>query len=531
MSHVSRMMLRLQAGAHHLWILLPHQVKKNAGVVTISTAVIITLVYSIITRISKPPSNLKHIPHLPYTDFVKGITGNVLFETFTKEKLVPLMKMSNGIYLQPSLAGWCVQIANPIAARKVLLGRESSYPKTQTLVFHDRSLITKFLGKQNIVFSSNNEWREQRKMANPAFQRSLPIKKFGYLTNKMIDHMDKRETDTFEVLDLFARLTLDTLGITSFGFDFNSLGEDENEWVNTYNTIKDNMLHPIFAMFPVLETTLLGLFKGRKNVHEKLQVFLTKLDAIIDEKKQFIRESKMLPDEDKDLLTLMIESAESGDSINNEELRNNLCIFFVAGHETTAYTLAFTIYELARNKDLQERAREEAFRVLGDAADNNVPTLEELKEFPYITQIMKETMRRHPPINRSTGRRILEDIELAGNVIPKGAEVIIDIYNIHHNPDIWEDPHTFNPDRFNAGGEADKQKGLAWLPFSNGARQCIGMAYSTAQQKVVLSMLLRKYRWSLPDNSPHKDCLQKTGIAFNLIRMKDKLDICFQRLD
>lgn len=100
-------------------------------------------------------------------------------------------------------------------------------------------------------------------------------------------------------------------------------------------------------------------------------------------------------------------------------------------------------------------------------------------------------MRRHTPVYGTTSRLALEDLEIAGNFIPKGSEISVDIYNLHHNPEVWRDPYKFDPDRFLPGGEADNQQGVAWVPFSNGGRQCIGMNFSLAEQRVVLSMMCK----------------------------------------
>lgn len=100
-------------------------------------------------------------------------------------------------------------------------------------------------------------------------------------------------------------------------------------------------------------------------------------------------------------------------------------------------------------------------------------------------------MRRHTPVYNTTSRVALEDIELAGNFIPKGTELSIDICGVHHNLDVWKDPYKFDPDRFLPGGEADNQEFAAWVPFSNGNRQCIGMNFSLAEQRVVLSMMCK----------------------------------------
>lgn len=80
---------------------------------------------------------------------------------------------------------------------------------------------------------------------------------------------------------------------------------------------------------------------------------------------------------------------------------------------------------------------------------------------------------------------------LLGNYIPKGTEWSIDIHSLHHNPEIWKDPFKFDPERFAPGGEADNQEGVTWVPFSHGQRQCIGMNFSLAEQRVILCMLCK----------------------------------------
>lgn len=84
-------------------------------------------------------------------------------------------------------------------------------------------------------------------------------------------------------------------------------------------------------------------------------------------------------------------------------------------------------------------------------------------------------MRRHPPVYNTTSRIVQEDMYVAGQLIPKGAEWAADIYNLQHNPAFWKDPYVFNPDRFAPGGEVDQQEGIAWVPFNYGQRQCTGM--------------------------------------------------------
>ncbi|KAI8085855.1 cytochrome P450 [Gilbertella persicaria] len=488
-------LIQITSNRLEAWMqLVSPQIRKRAGIISVSTAVILTLLYTTIQKFNRPPKQLRHLPYVSYLSFLKYCFRDDLFETYSKQVCMPLLKESNGIYMRPIVEGWSIQLANPVAVKQVLFKPEASFPKAHRAVGAKGTLISKFIGGPNIVLLSGADWRRHRKIANPAFQRSMPVKAFGNLTIKMYKAMEDSGSDTIDVLNLFERWTLDAIGITGFDFDFNALGDKNSQWVRYYDSVKDGMSHPFYIFFPAFDTKYLYLQKKRKEVHDNLDKFLQNLDKIIEDKRKLVHENKdTTRDEDKDLLALMIESElnEEGAKLTNEELRSNLCIFFLAGHDTTANTLAFTLYELAINPELQEKAREEAIRVLGDAPQDIIPTIEQTKELTYINMIMKETMRRHSPVYNTTLRTALEDIEIAGHFIPKGSEFAVDIYNLHHNPDVWSDPYKFDPDRFLPGGEADQQEGVAWAPFSNGGRQCIGMNFSLAEQRVVLSMMCK----------------------------------------
>ncbi|KAI7881134.1 cytochrome P450 [Lichtheimia hyalospora FSU 10163] len=241
------------------------------------------------------------------------------------------------------------------------------------------------------------------------------------------------------------------------------------------------------------------------------------IDEIIAHKRQILNsQQSKVPESERDLLTLMIEAENSGEgSMTNKELRSNLCLFFLAGHDTTANALAFAVYHLAMHPDIQRKAREEAIKILGDEPEDVLPTLEQTREFKYINMIIKETLRITPPITTVMSRETREDTELQGQFIPKGTRMSLDIYDLHHNPTVWNDPDTFKPQRFEPGGEAERLagSGMTWIPFSNGQRQCLGMNFSLAEQRVFLPMLLRKYEWRLPKDSIHKEKIQTRGLG------------------
>ncbi|CEI99110.1 hypothetical protein RMCBS344292_13203 [Rhizopus microsporus] len=213
-----------------------------------------------------------------------------------------------------------------------------------------------------------------------------------------------------------------------------------------------------------------------------------------------------VPDNEKDLLTLMLEAEEKGGVWTSEdELRHNIAVLFLAGHDTTAHALSFCFYHLAKNKDIQQKLRKEVLDLLGDEPVDVVPTVEQLKDMQYLNMVIKENLRMNSPADMLFSRDVQEDIILANTLVPKGAVVSINIEALHCNPKLWHNPDQFDPERFAPGGEHEQHDGMTWLPFSNGTRQCLGMNFSLFEQRLVIAMILKKYEISIPEDSIHRD--------------------------
>jgi cytochrome P450 len=146
----------------------------------------------------------------------------------------------------------------------------------------------------------------------------MPIRLFGELTQQLFQAMDC--TSSVDVLDVVTRMTLDTIGRAGFGFDFNSLADPANEWVTVYNDVKTALMDPFFLVFPVFDTTLVNWFPKRAQKHQQMTRFLAMLDTIIEAKRHHLETVE--EEENRDLLTLMIESEQEGQAtLTNEELR------------------------------------------------------------------------------------------------------------------------------------------------------------------------------------------------------------------
>ncbi|CDS03771.1 hypothetical protein LRAMOSA01172 [Lichtheimia ramosa] len=506
-------------------------VQRNRASITAAIALISS--YAIFKSVTKVPRQLEHIPHLGFFDYLKAVLMGKSIDDIAHELTIPMaMQSKNGMYVRYDKDGWSVHIVNPQAAKRFLL-KMDVFPRAQDALIEGQ-LLRRIVGVRHMAVLDGQEWRQQRKVANPAFHRSMPINIFGQVTHKLFKVMDdESQYGSIEVHDLMTRWTLDSLGLAAFGFDFNAVQDKDNEWVSRYNTIISSALNMPYLVFQSLDTWFLPFNSSRKHQHAEADKFLGMIDQIILEKRKTLQNKSLITDEqeqEKDLLTMMIEAENSGEGVmTNEELRDNVVVFFIAGHDTTANALSTMLYELAVNQDVQAKAREEATQVLGEAYENVVPTAEQAHEMTYINMIIKENLRIHPPVSIAGARTTQRDTELIGEFIPRGTRVLLDIYEMHHHPNIWDNPEVFQPERFIPGGEADQLagNGMAWLPFINGSHQCIGMNFSLTEQRVLLSMLLRKYEWYLPEDSIHKEKLF-TGSVSVLTSPKD-LQIVFKR--
>ncbi|KAI9257806.1 cytochrome P450 [Helicostylum pulchrum] len=307
----------------------------------------------------------------------------------------------------------------------------------------------------------------------------MPVKLFGKITQQLFETMDTMD-ETINVSDMMIRLLR-----LRFDFDAVRNNNSNKKWTYMYYSLGNVFGDYKYFIFPSLDQKLLWLFLKRRELHRKL-------DAFMD-----------LEENERDLLTLMLESEEKGEgALSNEELKSNLCVFFLAGHDTTAAAITFALHYLAKYPEIQQREREEAISILGNEPNDVLPVGDETKQINYINQVIKESLRISDPVARLFIPRIpTEDTMLSGTFIPKGAKLVTNIFNVHHSSKCWKNPRQFDLDRFGINAESE----MAWVPFGSGARQCIGKYFSLNEQRVIKSMLLRKYTWTLPDDSIHKD--------------------------
>lgn len=191
----------------------------------------------------------------------------------------------------------------------------------------------------------------------------------------------------------------------------------------------------------------------------------------------------------EDMLTLLAAASSDEDGeFDAREIRDQVLIFLLAGHETTASSLASTLHCLARHPQIQEQVRAEIDQVLGGID----PGPDVTEALPSLMRVLQESLRLYPAVPM-IGRRAVEATEIDGFAIPAGADLIIAPWVIHRHPDYWDRPEEFDPDRFTDVAQEARPR-YVWCPFGGGPRACIGQHFSMLETALAVAMILQRYR-------------------------------------
>ncbi|KAI8980477.1 cytochrome P450 [Pilobolus umbonatus] len=481
--------------------------KNKKPINSISAAIAISILCRYFYRlIFLPPKSLQNFPVFGYIDILNTRIKKADHCTINKEVLVPLSSRYNGFYVQPIVGLWIIKCNNTQAA-KTILADQVTFPKPSTPFRGLKTtLLAKFFLGDGLLNLEGQAWKRHRQIVSPFVHQIPPISQFGLLALRSFALMETFGLTNNDIGNISGRMALDAIALNAFGSDFESTSSVEGDWFRRYCKINRHLFDIFHLLFPILDRKLLWLMPERRKAHIAVSEIQAKIDEMIAKKRESIHEISDKPNNQKDLLTLMLET-ESGTEkkLTLNEMKSNIVAFFFAGQETTASALSSTVLQLARNKDIQRKAREEVLRIMGDDPVDKIPTSEQLREMEYLDCIIKETLRLCSPAITSTTRLIAKDTILNGVLLPQGHRIQINFLNIHMDSQLWEDPFEYRPERFMNKSSVQGKEELKWLPFGYGPHTCLGMNFSITEQRVFICMLLRKFEWELPKDSIHKE--------------------------
>jgi len=352
------------------------------------------------------------------------------------------------------------------------------------------------------VFASNGKAHSrQKRMIGPAFS-SANLRGFLYIfqenTNKLVQlwsgqlkSINPGHFVDVEVIKDLSHLTLDVIGQSSFGYNFNTVLGGESKISEAFATVLQGInfkyiickfLIPFFDYLPLAET---------RKIHSAKEIADNTVIEVIQERRKQKSEGSYAPVK-KDLLDLLLGmyDEETDSRMDNEELRAQVFTFILAGNETTSVALAWTLYEVAKNPHIQERMRAELLETFPD--DDNELTWEKLEKLQYMENVIKESLRLHSPAD-IVGRVALSDVEIGGYLVPKGFQVLFPVDAMQHSTHLWSNPEAFDPDRFKENDGQTSVRPFSFLPFGCGPRMCMGNKFAVLEMKVVLATLTKKF--------------------------------------
>lgn len=349
------------------------------------------------------------------------------------------------------------------------------------------------------------KWKRNRKIITPTFNSKILenfVEIFASKATVLIRVLDKyvgKSEDEFDIHQISANCTLETICQTAMGVQVNSL-ETNHEYGNWLDTV----MRIIYLRMFVLIYQVDAIFQFT-NIAKVFQESLTKLhqftDNVITERKaQFekqLEENANIPETGEDgvirrkaFLDLLLDLKHNGNKFSDQDLRDEVLTFAVGGTDTSAITLSFSMAMMGMHPEIQEKIYREAIEVLGE---DGKPTFDNLSELKYLERFIKETMRMFPPAPFIV-RAVQGDVKMKSCVAPKGSSIMIPIIYTHRSPLYYKDPMKFDPDRF-LPEEVAKRHPYTYLPFSAGPRGCIGQRYSFLALKSVLSTIVRHYKF------------------------------------
>ena len=351
-----------------------------------------------------------------------------------------------------------VVVADPAVVKQVFTG-----DPTQLHAGEGNEVLRPIVGDHSILLLDEKAHLHQRKLMLPPFHGER-MRLYG----DAIREVTEEEIGSWPVGEPFAvhpstqRITLRVILRVVFGI------EDRDQLAHFERLVTEPLDRgQLLVMMPRLQKDL-GRFSPWGRVMDAAE--RTK-SAILEE--IAARRADPRTAERTDILSMLIGARdEDGQPMSDEELHDELVTLLVAGHETTATALAWSLERLVRHPGELGRLIAEV-----DAGEDD-----------YLDAVIKETLRVRPVLNFAM-RRVTRPLELAGYTVPAGATIASCIHLIHRRPDIYPEPERFRPERFADGGGPDT---YSWLPFGGGIRRCLGAAFATYEMKVVLRTVLQR---------------------------------------
>jgi cytochrome P450 len=372
----------------------------------------------------------------------------------------------------PGLRSTLYALFHPDAVRRVLATEADRYRKDNRFYQEVRWALG-----DGLLNSQDERWLRQRRFVQPLFTRKRIAGYADSMACEAADLLTRWEPWAGGAIDAhqeMSRITLRVVGRLLFGADVErAVPVVRSAFPLLGDYTRRRALSPVATPRHWPTPANRGAHRAQRDVY-----------GVCDE---LIAERRARPTGGDDLLSLLIGARDNGDALDDAEIRDQILIFMLAGHDTTAIALTFALHLLGHQPEAQARLHEEVDAVLGDRP----PTAEDVEALPYTTMVLKESMRLYPPAP-GMGRRTHTGDRIGDHDIPPGADVAVFPWVTHRHPDFWPEPERFDPERFTPEREAERHR-HAYFPFGAGPRACIGQYFSMLEAAIVLATIARRF--------------------------------------
>ncbi len=363
---------------------------------------------------------------------------------------------------------------HPDYVKHILADNSANYEKGIGLVHARRAL------GDGLLTSEGELWRKQRKVIQPAFQSKriaaqvdMIAEEVAKLVKRLRAHAHNGPVD---VITELTGLTLGVLGRSLLDADlstFDSIGA-------SFAAVQDQAMFELATLSTVPMWIPLARQLRFRRAREDLQRIVDELVA---------RRHDDLGERDDVLSRLIVSAgAEADPRVGQQRLRDELVTLLLAGHETTASTLGWTLYLIDRHPAVRERLHAEATEVLG----TELPSYADLHRLRYTTMVVQEAMRLYPAVWLIPRKAKLPD-QIGPYLVPSGADVVVSPYTLHRHPGFWSEPERFDPQRFDPTAMVERPR-YVYIPFGAGPRVCVGSNLGMMEAVLAVAMLARELR-------------------------------------
>ncbi|XP_059167143.1 cytochrome P450 3A11-like [Physella acuta] len=346
--------------------------------------------------------------------------------------------------------------------------------------------------KESILFLKGEHWKQVRKLVSPTFSSSR-IKVMSHHIERnakiLLEHIHtlQESGQEVELREFISAFTLDVIASTAFGLDLNTLKNPNSRFATeAYKILNPN---PVLFSFAFMSPFLGRLFSkmGLPFFPKKsMDYFAQVVDTAIEERKRDGLNGKV-----NDFLDLIMNAektdVEQEKELTRVEIHGQSLIFILGGYDSLAASLSFTLFLLAIHPEICQKVLDQ----IDEKCGQKLPSYETVQELTYLEMCTNETLRMFPT-GVFLNRNAIDDINIQGIHIPKGMTVMIPVYALHTDPDIWPEPDKFIPERFTPENKESRHP-YTYLPFGQGPRGCVGMRLAQLELKITLATILQSY--------------------------------------